>query len=301
VFALFQQSMLNLLSILVWSVGYDPQGPLRFIDIQPKAGAPIRGLGHVKLSWDASVHDQVGQSVCGNGNNAPCPPLGYVRHAGKKFSNTFNKTGLAITARGEIVGPVNGYAWIVELNSGAPRNLRIEAVEVLPETPMLISVAYPVGTTISITAKASDWCWQGSSEYTCSQSYTKAASLRDVRTGPGNQYYMDANGVVTFRVVQLPQGYVGRPSWFIPSRTDLDVWGKGFAIDRFERSGVYLPRQAYGPYLQIDAVCGGSGPYCAGIPAPFDPDVCPSGHVQKSYDSCCSTSNPASCVYAGQS
>jgi hypothetical protein len=135
--------MLNRLSVLFWSVGYDPQGPLRFIDIQPKAGAPLRGLGHARLSWDASQHNQVGQSLCGNGNNRPCPPLGYVRHVGRRFSNTVNKTGLAITARGELVGPVGGYAWIVELNQGAPRNLRIEDVEVLPETPLIISIAYP--------------------------------------------------------------------------------------------------------------------------------------------------------------
>jgi hypothetical protein len=160
------------------SVGYDPQGPLRFIDIQPKAGAPLRGLGHVKLSWDVSQHSEVGKSLCGNGNNAPCPSLGFVRHAGRKFSNKQglvgrlfsnkdglagriigNKRGLAITAVGEIIGPVNGYGWIVELKKGAPRKLRISAVEVLPETPLLISIAYPAGTTVNMTANAAATCW----------------------------------------------------------------------------------------------------------------------------------------------
>jgi hypothetical protein len=293
--------MLNRLSVLFWSVGYDPQGPLRFIDIQPKAGAPLRGLGHVRLSWDESQHNQVGQSLCGNGNNRPCPPLGYVRHAGRRLSNTVNKTGLAITARGELVGPVGGYAWIVELDQGAPRNLRIEDVEVLPETPLIISIAYPARTTVTITANAPDWCWKGSKDFTCSEVFTQAASLQAVRTGPGNQYFMDANNVLTFRVSQPPQNYVGRPNWFIPSRTDLDLSGKAFAVGRFERSGVYLPRQAYGPYLQVDATCDGTGPYCSGTPVTFDPDVCSSGYVQKAYDSCCSTANPNSCVYAGQS
>jgi hypothetical protein len=283
------------------SVGYDPQGPLRFIDIQPKAGAPLRGLGHVKLSWDKSQHSEVGKSLCGNGNNDPCPSLGFVRHAGKKFSEKHglvgrifgDKHGLAMTAVGEIVGPVNGYGWIVELNKGAPRNLRITAVEVLPETPLLISIAYPAGTTINMTANAASSCWNSTKNVTCTEVFTKAASLQEVRTGPGNQFFMDSNGVLTFRVIQPCQGYVGRPHWFIPSRTEMG---------RYERSGVYLPRQARGNYLQIDAACEGSDPYyCSGTPDKYDPDVCSNGYVQTAYDSCCSTANPSVCIYAGQS
>jgi hypothetical protein len=281
-------------------VGYDPQGPLRFVDIQSKAGGPLRGLGHVRLSWDAALHNQVGKSICGNGNIDPCPILGFVRHAGKRFSTGFNETGLAITANGQIVGPVNGYAWIVELTRGAPRNLRIDYVEVLPETPLLICIAYPVGTTINITAHAASWCWKGSKDFTCAEAFTKAASLQEVRTGPGNQYHMDSSGVLTFRVVQPPAGYVGRPNWFIPSRTDPYLSEKAFAIGRLERSGVYLPIKAYEPYLQVDATCGGSDPYCPGTPAVFDPDVCPNGYIQKAYDSCCSAANLSRCVYAGQ-
>jgi hypothetical protein len=122
-----------------FAVQYEPQGPLRFISAQPRAGAPARGLGHITLLWDSSQHNQVGISVCGNGNGLPCPALGYFRHAGKRFSGT--DTGLAVTARGDIVGPVGGYGWILELKGGAPRNLRIQNVEVLPETPLLITIA----------------------------------------------------------------------------------------------------------------------------------------------------------------
>jgi hypothetical protein len=275
-------------------VVYDPQGPLRFIAVQPKANAPKRGLGHIGMSWDLAVHDQVGKTTCGNGNQAPCPDLGYIRHAGKKFSGT--KTGNPVTARGEIAGPVGGYGWILELNGGAPRNMNFSDVEVLPETPLIISIAYPPTATFSIVAHAAPWCWQ-SDDFTCSVAYTKVTSLQQVRTGPGNQYYVDPNGVLTFRIAQHPQYYVGRPEWFIPSRTDLDVYGKVYAVDRFERSGVYLPHASYGPYLSLKATCEGSGPYCSGSPVKYDPNVCPSGYQQLAYDFCCSISNPSLCVY----
>jgi hypothetical protein len=281
--------------IYVFAVGYDPQGPLRFIPIQPQTGAPKRGLAHIGMSWDIPVQQQVGYSICGNGNQAPCPPLGYIRHAGKKFSGT--KIGTPITARGEIVGPVGGYAWILELNGGAPRDMNFTDIEVLPETPLIISIAYPAGTTFSIVAHAAPWCWQ-SSDFTCSQAYTQVGSIQQVRTGPGNQYYVDGNGVLTFRIAQHPQYYVGRPEWFIPNRTDLDIYDKRvFAVERFERSGVYLPHASYGPYLRLTATCGGTGPYCSGTPVKYDPNVCPSGYEQISYDYCCRTTNPSDCVF----
>ena len=280
-----------------YAVKYDPQGPLRFITTTPKVGAPARGLGHFTIVWDASVHAQVGNSICGNGNQAPCPALGYFRHAGKRFSGS--ATGLPVTAGGDVVGPVGGFGWILELNGGAPRSVHIDTVEVLPETPLLVSIAYPVGTLFTIAAHAAPWCWTGSNVYLCSETFTKAGSLKEVRTGPGNQYFVDMNGVVTFRVVQLPLNYVGRPSWFIPSRADLGQDGKGFAVERFERDGVYLPHSTYGPYMTLDANCGGSGPYCSGTPVKYDPDVCPIGFEQLAYDYCCSTSDKSNCVFAG--
>jgi hypothetical protein len=249
------------------------------------------------MIWDDSQHNQVGYSICGNGNLAPCPALGYFRHAGKKFSG-FNNTGLAVTAGGDVVGPVGGYGWILKLDGGAPRNLRFETVEVLPETPMLISIAYPLGTSFAIVAHAAPWCWTGSTQYSCSEVFTPASSLTDVRIGPGNQYFVDSDGVVTFRIVQLPQSYVGHPNWFIPSRDDVGQYGEKFAVERFERSGVYLPHATYGPYMTLNADCGGSGPYCSGTVAAYDPDVCPVGYEQRAYDYCCSKSDSSNCVFA---
>jgi hypothetical protein len=220
--------------------------------------------------------------------------LGYIRHAGKKFSGT---KGTPVTARGEIVGPVGGYGWILEFDGGSPRELNFTDFELLPETPLLISIAYPPGTTFTITARAASWCWQ-STAFTCSQPYASATSIEQVRTGPGNQYFVDGNGVITFRVFQHPVSYSGRPEWFVPSRTDLDLNYKTFALPRFERSGVYLPMTSNGPQLTLKANCGGTGPYCSTKPAKYDPDVCTSGYQQLAYDYCCKSTDPLDCVYA---
>ena len=226
-------------------VVYDPQGPLRFISIQPRTAAPMRGLGHIAMFWDEAKHKEVGGTTCGNGNEKrPCTTLGYIRHAGKKFSGT--KVGNPVTARGEIVGAVGGYGWILELNSGAPREIKFNEIEVLPETTLILSIAYPLGTTVAIIVRAADWCWD-SITFKCSETFTLAPNLQQVRSGPGNQYFMDSNGVVTFRIAQHSNSHIGRPNWYIPSLTDLDVNTKIFAVPRFERSGVYLPMSSYGP------------------------------------------------------
>lgn len=208
---------------------------------------------------------------------------------------------MPITARGEIVGPVGGYGWILELNGGAPRTLLIQDIEVLPETPLLVSIAYPNGTTFNVTMHAPSWCWKGSTTFSCSEIFSKVGSLEQVRNGPGNEFFVDSNGVLTFRVVQTPSGYIGRPKWFIPNRTDSGLNGIGFALDRFERSGVFLPRSS-NSHMRIEATCGGSGPYCSAprVLASYEPTVCASGYQQVAYDSCCSLSDTNACVYASQ-
>jgi hypothetical protein len=52
-------------------------------------------------------------------------------------------------------------------------------------------------------------------------------------------------------------GYIGRPEWFIPNRTDAGVFG-GVAMRRFERSGVLLPMVSFGfgSAVVVAATCG---------------------------------------------
>jgi hypothetical protein len=208
-------------------------------------------------------------------------------------------TGLPLTAGGDVVGPVGGFGWILKVNQGSPRNIRFEDIEVLPETTLLLSIPFPAGTTFRITAHAADWCSVPTNgAYSCAQSYQQVGSIDEVRDGPGNQYHVDSNGVVTFRIVQTPKDFAGRPGWFIPSRNDVGFGGRGFAVERVERAGVYLPRSTYGPYLSLVATCGGSGTYCSGTAAPYNPNPCPSGYTIQAYDRCCSNANPSSCRYS---
>ena len=65
------------------------------------------------------------------------------------------------------------------------------------------------------------------------------------------------------------------------------------ALGRFERDGVLLPRQSYGPELVVTADCASSdGVYCnqdiaaGAVQAEVDA-VCPSGLSLVSYDRCC--------------
>ena len=273
------------------SVFNDTHGPLTFIR---QNNGPERGLGYFYLEWDRSLHSQVGSSICGNGNGLPCEAVGHIRHAGPRFSGDL---GLPVTANAEVAGLVGGFGWYLRLNGGAPRTMTFSLLEIPPESPMILSIAYPVGTTFNITANAA-WCWEDD-EFSCVEVYSAVNTPEEVRQSAGNTYHISPDGVLTFRIVQIPQTFVGNPDWFLPSWDDLDRDGQSFALHRFERRGVRLPIAEYGPFIQVAATCGGSGAYCSGTiastaEATVDA-VCPSGYVQTSYDQCCSGSN---CVFA---
>lgn len=277
--------------MIFYSVAYDPQGPLRFIRIH---NGPQRGLGHFRMEWDDSIHDQVGETTCVNGGRGTaCPSLGIIRHKGRRFSN-----GLPVTATGDIVGPVGGFGWILDLDAGPPREIRFDLIEVLPETPLMLSIPYPPGTSFTLTAHAA-WCSEDGGQFSCSETFRPVGSIEQVRNGPGNLYHVDDQGVITFRIVQTAQNFVGRPAWFLPTRDDLGRYGDGYATSRFARAGVYLPSVAYGPHLLLQADnCGGSGTYCTNTAPAYNPDICPSSYTQLAYDRCCRVDNSLECIYA---
>ena len=259
-----------------------------------------RGLGSLTLYFDAAQHDQVGNTVCGNGDGLPCPPLGYIKHMGKKFSLD---NGLPITASADVAGPVGGYSWLLKLIAGAPKRLVVKSVEVRPDTPMLLSIAYPIGTNFTITANAPTWC-SPSAQYSCKEVFKPVNSITAVRKSIGNTYYFSPTGLLTVRVIQTPKDYVGAPTWFLPKFTDVGLWGNGFAIQRFERGGVLLPVGSYGTWLEIVANCTASSTnaaYCQQSPPILVPEVCPSGYNQTAYDKCCSVANASKCSFANGS
>lgn len=91
---------------------YDPQGPLWFFKLLPSKSE--RGLGHFRMKWDESLTASIGKTSCGNGNNLPSEYLGYVKHIEDIFQND---TGLPVTANTDIVLPVGGFGWKLELKA----------------------------------------------------------------------------------------------------------------------------------------------------------------------------------------
>jgi hypothetical protein len=240
------------------------------------------------MKWNPTLHEQVGGSQCGNGQDIPCTSWGEMKHLGDFFAF---QPGLPITANADIVGPVGGFGWKLELENGAPKSVTFEQIEVDPSTPLLLSIAYPLGTSFTIVAHAA-WC-SDSAEYTCNEIFEPVDSISKVRTSLGNKYHVDSNGVLTFRIIQTPKTFVGNPDFFLPQWNDEGKWGSGYAIERFERDGVLLPKMTYGPYLSLDADCLSSdGISCTATPATYAPSVCPSGYTQTGYDVCTSVSNP---------
>jgi len=282
-------------------VVHDPHGPLEFI--KQNLG-PERGLGHIRIEWDDEVHQTVGSSSCGNGNGIDCPTLGRIRHFGPMFNlSTDPLGGLPITAQAEVVGPVGGFGWLLSLDGGAPKQLRIKYVEVSPSTPLILSIAYPLGTSFAIGANAA-YCSPGAS-YSCQEDFKEVDSQTAVRYSAGNTFYFDkTKGLLYLRIIMPPQTFTGdklltaSPTWHLWDYDTPGKWGSWWAIDRFSRANVTLPKFSYGPYLTIKADCPASDAFCSERPTEMEPEVCSSGYEQVAYDKCCMVSSSLVCEFS---
>jgi hypothetical protein len=287
----------DLLLLALLTVFVDKQAPLVFIK---QNGGPKRSIGHFHMEWDTALHNKVGYELCGNGDGQPCPPVGYIRHLGYKFSpfrNVNTKKGLWVTANADVAGPTGGFGWHLSLARGAPRVLKLSQMEISPTSPLLLSIAYPVGTTITITANAA-YC-DVTPQYTCAETFKRVASVAAVRTSLGNTYHLSSTGVLTVRIIEFANYYTGNPKWSLPQySTPNRNYANAYALPRFERAGVRLPNDVYKNFITIRAKCGGTGPYCRGAVANYDPNVCPAGYVQVAYDKCCSTANRKICQFS---
>ena len=264
------------------------EGPLYFYKL---TAGPQRGLGHISVIFDYAEHSKVGSSVCTNGGSQPCPALGYVKHIGPMFAAD---AGLPVTAQADIAGPVGGFGWLLRFNQGAPKTIKLEQIEVAPDTPLMLNIAYPPGTAFDIRA-VSPYCWNGAS-LGCTARFTNAASVEAVRTSAGNTYFMSSSGLLTIRVVQFSNDYIGGPTgWIFPGYNATSP-GKPnqYLFERFERGGVLLPSSSQGTYITITANCAG-GTYCSQSPPVLNPNPCSAGFQQVAYDKCCT---PSQCVCA---
>jgi hypothetical protein len=265
---------------------YVSEGPMYFFKL---TSGPERGLGHVRLNFDASEHSKVGSSVCTNGGYEPCPALGYAKHVGPMFSGD---VGLPITAQADISGPVGGFGWHLKLNQGSPTKLVVELIEVRPDTPLMIYMAYPPGTSFDIFAFA-PYCGSGG----CKEQFVRVSSAAAVRNSLGNTYYFGTDGLLIIRIIQFSGGYIQNSNgWIFPQYNTTVPWNSNeFLINKFERGGVLLPMMSYGPYIQINANCG-TGTYCSQPPPSLVPNPCLSGFEQVAYDKCCDSSGNCMCA-----
>jgi hypothetical protein len=269
----------------------DPEGPLTFIKVN---NGPERGLAHIRFRFNDDVHNTVGSSSCRNGpkldgnGNPYCPPIGRLRHLGPLFDSSNDPSGgLPITANSEAAGPAGGFGWVLQLDDGPPKDLRLDQIEVDSTTPLILAVPYPAGTSFSISAHAA-WC-SSSSSRSCIEQFSAVDSVAHVRYSLGNTYfYDDAAQLLYIRVVQPPQTKTGDPDW--------RLWGLD-DLDKFSFNGITLPSFSYGPYLQIIADCteGSIAGHCATTPTYVEPEVCPLGYVQVSYDKCCVSVGSSDC------
>jgi hypothetical protein len=152
------------------------------------------------IFWDQALHDQVGGSICTNGD-IPCIPEGYIQHAGLHFSGL--GPGQCLTATGgSTVGPVGGYGWILMFNSGSPCQT-LSSVQKSFRIPHYWSAAFCIHQVWPHFA--SQCMWQIGANHWPPQSvlmhFNKLVpSLEQVCNGPGNLFHVQ-NSMVSLHIV----------------------------------------------------------------------------------------------------
>lgn len=210
-----------------------------------------------------------------------------------------------MTANAIITGPVGGFGWLLNLDDGPPKSLRIDQIEVDPSTPLMLVIPYPEGVTFSITANA-PYC-SASTTHSCTEQFTAADSVAHVRASPGNTYYYDANTKLLYvRIIMFPITYTGdnlyspTAMWHLwdfddPNNKPWDA--REHALDRYSFNGVLLPKYHSNNWIQISTDCnvGSDSDHCANTPDYVEPELCPPGYVQVSFDKCCVSPSSADC------
>lgn len=102
----------------------------------------------------------------------------------------------------------------------------------------------------------------------------------------------------------FPQSYTGdalfseASEWHLWDFDSLDYrTPRTHALDRFSFNGITLPKAAHSnAYIQIIADCvEGPAGYCGNTPEYVEPEICPSGYIQVSYDKCCRSVGSQDC------
>ena len=135
--------------------------------------------------------------------------IGRIRHIGSLFDSFHDPTGgLPVTANSDVAGLAGGFGWLLQLDDGPPKDLKIDRVEIDSTTLLVLAIPYPPGTAFSITAHAAG-C-HASSTRSCTEHFVAVNSVDHVRHSPGNVYHYDTTTSLLYvRVIQFPGSYTG--------------------------------------------------------------------------------------------
>eukprot|EP00516_Mucochytrium_quahogii_P000058 CAMPEP_0203756312 /NCGR_PEP_ID=MMETSP0098-20131031/9613_1 /ASSEMBLY_ACC=CAM_ASM_000208 /TAXON_ID=96639 /ORGANISM=" , Strain NY0313808BC1" /LENGTH=1013 /DNA_ID=CAMNT_0050648141 /DNA_START=114 /DNA_END=3155 /DNA_ORIENTATION=+ len=261
---------------LWWRVGdcdLIQEGRLWACDLQNKNnvhGRTTRGIGSLFIEHNPPLQDQVGKTICGNGQGLPCPRIGEVAHFGQ------NQPGMTITAQTKITGPVNGIGWYFNLDGGSPKMAKIKQIQVANQDVMVLIIPYPPTTKFDITYHAAYWCNEACSSQSqqCTHKFTEVHTLQQLYKAALDGYHFDGKHLY-LRIVQQSDDSLD----FTYSRT----------TPIFTRANIQLP--VISPYAHIvlkASQCGGNDPYACEKTNFKQDDVCQNlgKGKQVSYDTC---------------
>jgi hypothetical protein len=209
------------------------------------------------LSIYPNQFDQyVGNTECGNGQNIPCTPIGYVTHLAR---TPMRPGGMPITLNPRITGPVDirlGSGWYVrylqgkhDLTPGAPKSFTINNIQ-LPSQNQTLIMAFPYPNFTSFTVRAISWCWG----LTCYHQYSRAFSLQQLYFNTsGDLYFFDNNTSVLYLQVI--------------SHSDRNLAVNGFnrsipLTTNFTRDGITIPGMTQSFKIEVISNCTTNGTFC---------------------------------------
>ena len=191
-----QKSNYYLLDHPYVAAAVEPQRPMFFVR---KSDGPKRGIAYVKMVWDDALHNRIGpnERYCYQAAEN-CPEQGFLRHLGKRFTpdpNDYSTWGFPITATGIVTGLTGGFGWLLDFsNSGTPKKIVFERLEIDPDSVLMLSIKYPAGTRFTITAQA-ELC-NPDRGHICTEVFEPTDDVEEVRR-LGNKYHVHPSGVLT--------------------------------------------------------------------------------------------------------
>jgi hypothetical protein len=209
---------------------------------------PKTSVASIILEVDPKQTSLIGSTICSNGDNKPCPEIGYATHLNRAG---LKANGLALTDNTKITGPINfqlGNGWFVRYIAGAPKSFQVKNIQLeTASTTLLLAFPYPPYTAFTIKAYAAFGCFPGlQNTNICQYSYIKVDSLKAlVKRTTGEGYFYDSKtNVLYLQVVENADNSLGVGT-FTRKSNGLE----------FVREGVSLPRAGYNYRISINSNC----------------------------------------------